>query len=164
MGSSIMARWQSIDAAFPGASMRNIAVGDTQTSYWTTRIPDFTAQSKAQVVLCYCGSNDVNAHIDPEVIIVNLRTIAQAVLGNGQDFIYYAIIKAPQKYGRYAEIDTINQSIADYFDDAIRVIDCNALLCPDLTDVSGCYQADGLHLTDLGYERMALCTRDQFFL
>lgn len=163
IGSSIFAQWAACADAFPGAAVTNRAIGGTTTNDWLTPIAEVLATEQPDLVACYCGSNDVNHGVPATTTIANLRTIAAAVVDAGAVFVFYPVIKAPQKRGHYAHIDAINDAVAAD-PGVLTPVDFNAVVCEQSADIAGYYQPDQLHLTELAYQRMAAHQRDVWWV
>ena len=72
IGSSIFEQWNNIKDLVPGYSVKNCAIGGTTTSYWLEHLADVLTAESTDVVLLYCGSNDVNHGVPEENIIANV--------------------------------------------------------------------------------------------
>lgn len=71
VGSSIFELWANAATVAPGAAVINRAVGGTITSYWKAKLADVLASVSPDVVLFYCGSNDINNCVSGEEIVAN---------------------------------------------------------------------------------------------
>jgi lysophospholipase L1-like esterase len=60
VGSSIFQAWTHAQDIAPGHKVVNRAVGGTTTPYWKDNLTAVLASEAPQVVLFYCGSNDLN--------------------------------------------------------------------------------------------------------
>lgn len=154
IGSSIFEQWETCQRAFPGGIVTNRAVGGTVTRYWVDHGPEALANSPSDYVAYYCGSNDFNHDIHPDQIIANILEFCDMVRSQQAKFIYYFIIKAPQKAGKFEMIDYVNHEIVKSLGSDSDYVDFNPVLCPDFADISGLYVEDNLHLTTEAYCRM----------
>jgi lysophospholipase L1-like esterase len=163
IGSSIFQQWSSAALAFPGANTQNCAVGGTTTDYWVSCINDTLTQHKSDLVAYYCGSNDFNQGISEDTIIRNtLQTFAK-VKEAQRTFIYYTIIKSPQKRGQFQAIDRVNQALTQAIGKTDHIVDLNECLCEEMTDISNLYQDDLLHLTPTAYQKVEAYNRTTFW-
>lgn len=163
VGSSIFEQWFCADAAFPRAEVINKAVGGTQTEYWVSEIEAALEETKPDLVAYYCGSNDLNWEVPLVKIIENTLLAFSAVNATGTSFVYYNIIKAPQKNDKYDVIDEINDSIAEAISGKGKVMDFNPILYGPNIDIDALYVEDLLHLTPEAYRQMSQCNAEHFF-
>ena len=115
VGSSIAEQWSTAPARFaelfPHAGFHNAAIGGTTTEDWRTSLPAVLAAQSPDLVLIYCGSNDVNHGASVTQITDNMVELV-AMCAQVAYCALYAVIKAPQKAGHYADIDAINAAYA----------------------------------------------------
>lgn len=153
VGSSIFQAWANVQAVAPGCQVTNHAVGGTTTAYWVERLAASLGDAAPDVVLFYCGSNDLNAEVPDSEIVENVRlcwSIARQVAPQAR-FVYFSIIKAPQKLGKWAQIDDINAQIRSGLPDDALYVESNAVFFTGEGPVERYFVEDGLHLTDDGY-------------
>ncbi len=161
-GSSIFEQWTSASTAFPGARVINKAIGGTVTADWLNKLEPLLHKEQPQLVCLYCGSNDVSGGIEEKQIVKNILWLYEDVKKQRIDFTYYAIIKAPQKEGRFEDIDRINKAVCQALTGRDSYVDFNPLLfCSERE--KNLYREDRLHLTPAAYHEMARINRDQFW-
>jgi lysophospholipase L1-like esterase len=124
---------------------------------WVERLPDVLAAESSDVVLFYCGSNDLNRDVPHEDIVANVSRYRRSVHERSLTirFAYFGIIKAPQKGGKRELIDRLNERIsAGLPAGGDLYVESNAVLFRDGSPVSRYFVEDGLHLTDEAYDRL----------
>lgn len=156
VGSSIFQAWTNVQAVAPGCLVKNRAVGGTTTAYWVEHLAAALAEVAPDVVLFYCGSNDLNAEVLDSLIVENVGTCWGIVRQMSEEtrFVYFSIIKAPQKYGKWERIDDINAQIRLHLPDGALYIESNAVFFKDGRPVEKYFVEDGLHLTDEAYDTL----------
>jgi lysophospholipase L1-like esterase len=162
IGSSIFEQWQHVSRVMPDCTVKNRALGGTITRYWTERLPKILPQelrdeASPDVVLFYCGSNDLNQDVTEETIIANIL-VCRNILFNQVPkaaFVYFGIIKAPQKFGKWEMIDQINKGVANNLQAVDLYIESNVVFVREGQPVARYFVEDGLHLTEEAYD--ALC-------
>jgi lysophospholipase L1-like esterase len=169
IGSSIFEQWENIASVMPNCAVKNRALGGTITGYWTERLPKMLAQelrdsTSPDVVLFYCGSNDLNHDVSESEIIGNIKT-CRAILSQyvpQARFVYFGIIQAPQKLGKWEMIDRINASVAENLLAGDLYIESNVVFLQGGQPVAEYFIEDDLHLNSEAYD--ALCTYAKPFL
>jgi lysophospholipase L1-like esterase len=157
IGSSIFEQWENIGYVMPDCDVHNRALGGTITRYWTERLPKILPQESPDVLLFYCGSNDLNHDVPESEIIANIlacRAIFSQHVPQAR-FVYFGIIKAPQKFGKWEMIDRINASVAQHLLAGDFYIESNSVFLLAEQPIAHYFIEDGLHLTDEAYD--ALC-------
>jgi lysophospholipase L1-like esterase len=161
LGSSIFEQWSEVARVMPDCAVKNRALGGTITGYWTERLPKMLTQTPREelpdVVLFYCGSNDLNHDVTEGDIVKNIKT-CRAILSERvprAKFVYFGIIKAPQKFGKWEMIDRINAGVADNLLAGDLYIESNVVFLQGGQPVTEYFVEDGLHLNSEAYD--ALC-------
>lgn len=156
VGSSIFAQWSEAQAAAPSHKTINRAVGGTITSYWVEHLASVLKTESPNLVWFYCGSNDFNDEISKTEIVENITACREIVKQYSKDvaFAYFSIIKAPQKEGKYSEIDAVNKAVRSTLSADDLYIECNAVLFGTRT-TQNYYVEDGLHLTAEAYAALS---------
>jgi lysophospholipase L1-like esterase len=157
IGSSIFEQWSEVAHVMPDCNVKNRALGGTITGYWTERLPKMLTQETPDMVLFYCGSNDLNHDVTESEIVANIKT-CRAILSERVPqarFVYFGIIKAPQKFGKWEMIDRINASVAENLLAGDLYIESNVVFLPSGQPVAEYFIEDGLHLNSEAYN--ALC-------
>ena len=153
IGSSIFEQWACVQDAAPDCRVVNRAIGGTITAFWTEHLAAVLTDESPDFVLFYCGSNDLNAEVPSEAIVAHVlacRATLQALVP-GAKLAYFGIIKAPQKLGKWEQIDQINAQIAQGLLPGDLYVESNAVFFPGDTPSEHYFTDDGLHLTDKAY-------------
>ena len=158
IGSSIFEQWNNIKDLVPGYSVKNCAIGGTTTSYWLEHLADVLTAESTDVVLLYCGSNDVNHGVSEENIIANVSQCCKIVhdLSPTTVFAYFSVIKAPQKSGKWELIERLNSAIRIGLPTGDLYVETNDVFFDDKLPMNHFFAKDGLHLTNEAY--LALLT------
>lgn len=153
--------WNHAAEVAPADTIVNCAVGGTVTSYWVENLNGVLAGVQPDVVLMYCGSNDLNGAITEAAIADNLA-LSRALVSHHSAMTRYAwfsIIKAPQKEGKWDLIDRLNAAVRARLLPEDLYIETNALYFQDGQPVSRLFQEDRLHLTGEAYDLLAAYAR-----
>jgi lysophospholipase L1-like esterase len=160
VGSSIFEQWERVADVMPDCTVKNRAVGGTTTDYWVAHLLGVLREETPAIVLLYCGSNDLNnleSNVAEETIVANVIA-CRAILSQeipSAHLVYFGIIKAPQKLGKWAMIDRINAQIADNLPVGDLYIESNAVFFDRDQPVAHYFIEDGLHHNAEAYA--ALC-------
>jgi lysophospholipase L1-like esterase len=153
IGSSIFEQWACVHDAAPDCRVVNRAIGGTITAFWTEHLATVLTEESPDFVLFYCGSNDLNAEVPSEAIIANVlacRATLQALAPDAR-LAYFGIIKAPQKLGKWEQIEQINAAIGAQLAPGDLSIESNVVFFPESAPLAHYFTDDGLHLTDKAY-------------
>ena len=153
VGSSIFEQWPDPAAAAPGRSLRNAAIGGTQTADWLDRLAPALEAHRPREVWCYVGSNDFANGVVADVIERNVVRLAAMVESAGAGFVYFAVMKCPAKRPIWPTIDAYHARLARQL--SRPIVDLNAAV----EGQRGMYQIDGVHLHGAAYDRIAEVTR-----
>lgn len=157
VGSSIFEAWTQLGPFQQSFSISNRAVGGTTTDYWVAQLADILAAESPDLVLFYCGSNDLNNEVPPNDILANLlrcRTIVRQH-SVATAWAYFSIIKAPQKYGKWELIDRLNLASQHSLPTGDLYVETNQVFCADERPIERFFVEDGLHLTAEAYATLA---------
>ncbi len=161
VGSSIFFKWKSCAQDLAPLPVTNRAFGGSRTSDQLFFFSEVVPSSRANLVVWYCGSNDINGKKTPEFIVENTKrwiTQTKSVLPNAH-ILLVSVIRAPQKRKSnfLPQVDEVNKQLLELTTSMknLTYTDVN----PALEDSSGnplaaCYVEDDLHLTPEGYRRM----------
>jgi hypothetical protein len=161
VGSSIFFKWKSYAQDLAPLPITNRAFGGSRTSDQLFFFNEVVPSSRANLVVWYCGSNDINGKKTPDFIVENTKrwiTQTQSVLPNAH-ILLVSVIRAPQKRKSnfLLQVDEVNKQLLELTTSTknLTYADVN----PILEDSSGnplaaCYVEDDLHLTPEGYRRM----------
>lgn len=157
IGSSIFEAWASAPDLFPHWHTVNRAVGGTVTSDWTSSVAGTLDAESPDVVWYYCGSNDLNRDIPQDEIIANVMHCRGEIYRKSTSitFVYFGIIKAPQKEGKWEIIEALNVKIQAELKPGDLYIDTNSIFFPGTEPDTELFIEDGLHLTAKGYTRLS---------
>lgn len=153
VGSSIFADWHNLKQLASHFTISNRAVGGTMTAYWQEHLAAVVTEEAPDVVLFYCGSNDLNDAVPAEVIRAQTLQCCAIVhqCASNAALAYFSIMKAPQKQGKWELIDALNESIRRALPDGDLYIETNAVVFGDEQPVDTFFVEDGLHLTSDAY-------------
>lgn len=157
IGSSIFAEWQSVADIDPTATWLNRAVGGTITADWTGPLRQILRETQPDQLWYYCGSNDINHNLAAQDIAARTTHCRQVLhqFNPTIPFIYFDIIKAPQKMGRWDLVDQINTAVRDQLSPIDRAVDTNAVFLEKGKPVAAYFREDDLHITPAGYTALA---------
>lgn len=159
VGSSIFEQWTDLSADMAPMPVVNRAVSGTVTRDWLGWLPQVIA-TRPQVVVYYCGSNDVSRGEPASAIIDRTNqfiTRLQTALP-GVRFVYMSINKAPEKQERWGVVDEVNAWAKQQAEKNrnIAFVDVNpALFQRDGSPKLDFYVADQLHLRRPAYVEFA---------
>ena len=111
IGSSIFEQWYNYALAFPGRTVKNLAVGGTGTQDWQEKILlPLLQKENPRALIVYVGSNDILMRGEDwiEGNLVSLRETAYS-FSREMQFAYFSIIKAPGKREFWDKIERINR-------------------------------------------------------
>ena len=154
IGSSIMEVWHNFSSLMPGWHVVNRAIGGTTTTYWVERLAAILAEEQPDAVFCYVGSNDVATGASTDDVGEGFRRIREILTAYDSNipFACLAIIKAPQRLGRFDEIAAANAMERKALQPGDLWIDSDPFfLTADDAPIARHYVEDGLHLTTDAY-------------
>lgn len=157
VGSSIFEWWYNAASVAPGAAVINQAVSGTTTAYWVEHLANVLATESPDVVLFYCGSNDINNDVPDETIIAN-TFLCRAIIESWSEttvFGYFSIIKAPQKREHWERIDGLNETIDAGLMEGDLYVETNVVFFAESGPPAHFYVEDGLHLTTPAYSALS---------
>ncbi|MDX2040887.1 MAG: GDSL-type esterase/lipase family protein [Acidobacteriota bacterium] len=157
VGSSIFRLWKNLNAQMTPLPVFNRAFGGSRTADILYYMDKVVLPYEPKIIVYYCGSNDVNADVQPEKIAANFIEFAQRVHAKLPEtkIFYVSINRAPQKMDRWAWVDDANRRIKEFCekDKTLGFIDVN----PALFDKDGkprmeLYLPDKLHFLEPAYD------------
>jgi hypothetical protein len=130
--------------------VKNLAIGGTTTAYWAENIKRHITPNVNHLAF-YCGSNDINQGVAEKIIINQTLTCFEILktINSSIKISYFSIMKSPQKYNFYNEIDNINNSIKNELGEHLY-INLNTIINNDPI----WYLEDQLHLKQIAYQKM----------
>ncbi|MEM1444903.1 MAG: GDSL-type esterase/lipase family protein [Planctomycetota bacterium] len=168
-GSSIFEQWRRAETLVPGASMRNAAIGGTETFDWLRTLGPLLAGHRPRVFCLYLGSNDVGRGRDIEDILTNttrLLDIARET-SPATRVLYFSIIRSADKAARYADLDRVERTVREReaSDAMLSFVDINPVFFASTEDALVAYEAnrmrndlfldDRIHLTEPAYDALS---------
>jgi lysophospholipase L1-like esterase len=155
-GSSIIALWEGLPAFVGSRPVLNTAISGSQTADLIPRLYELALRFSPQMLCYYCGSNDINNALPPQVILANTYQTFAILRAHFPDLrlIYLSIIKAPQKQDRWNWVEQVNSALCQYAEQTggLDYIDINPLFfTPQGSPRAEFYLEDQLHLTTSAY-------------
>lgn len=157
IGSSIFRQWTNLGAQMAPLPVFNRAFGGSRTIEVLHYADTIVLPYAPKLIVYYCGSNDINAHVTPAAIAANFRAFVEHVHARlpATRVLYVAIIRAPQKQEHWDLVDAANALIATYCAShpLLRFVDVN----PAVFDAAGhprmeLYREDKLHYHPPAYD------------
>ena len=156
IGSSIFRQWKNLKEQMAPLPIFNRAFGGSRSAEILYYMDKIVLPYQPKIIVYYCGSNDINANINPEEIAGNFKQFVERVharLPKTQIF-YTSINRAPEKMNRWAEVDAANTLVKEFCakNKLLGYIDVN----PALFDKEGkprmeLYLPDKLHFLEPAY-------------
>ena len=161
VGSSIFKRWTNAVSDLAPFPVTNRAFGGSQTSHQLMFFDQVVTPCHPQLIVWYCGSNDIKGKKDAESILGRTEEWISRVkqIDPATEILLVSVIRAPQKH-RNAQIDVVDVVNRGYEEiartkEGVFYVDVN----PALQSLTGesrveLYVKDGLHLNVEGYHQM----------
>ena len=161
VGSSTFKRWTNAVQDLSPLPITNRAFGGSQTSHQLMFFDQVVTPCHPQLIVWYCGSNDIKGKKDAESILVRTEEWISRVkqIDPATEILLVSVIRAPQKH-RDAQIDVVDAVNRGYEEiartkEGVFYVDVN----PALQSLTGesrveLYVEDGLHLNVEGYHQM----------
>ena len=143
-----MAPWAPIQRGFGGA------IGWNVVEY----LDETVLRHDPGAVVIFVGTNDIAVNLGATVVVDAYRCIVERVaqeLGDDVSVHYIAITPTPLRWAQWEEADQANQQIATLASEwrGLHFIDTTpAFLATGEPPADDLFIADGLHLSDAGYE------------
>ena len=159
VGSSILEQWKDLPGTLFDVPAMNKAVGGTRTWEIHDIIMNHVMPLNPKLLCYYGGSNDINSGESAEEIISRTTATIEGVFAMNPDlsFLYFSIIRAPQKQDKWEVVDSINASIKclEGRFRAFHFLDLNSVFFDDEGRVRDyLFVEDGLHLTETAYKKL----------
>ncbi len=163
-GSSIFVQWKELRLQMDPLPVFNRAFGGSRTWELLHYIDRVVLPYKPAVIVCYCGSNDINAGEPPLQISQRIRRFAEAVHTSlpKTRIVYVSIIKAPQKMSHWDFVEKTNREISDFCTatNYMTYVDVNRMFFKKLGQPRmEVFQPDGLHLIPAAYDELTVLVR-----
>jgi len=161
VGSSTFKRWTNAVTDLAPLPVTNRAFGGSQTSHQLMFFDQMVSPCRPQLIVWYCGSNDIKGKKDPKEVLVRTEEWLDKVkkLDPSIQVLLVSIHRCPQKRkdGQIEGVDAVNRGYQELSKkrEGVFYVDVNSAL----ENVKGeskeeLYVADGLHLNIEGYQQM----------
>jgi lysophospholipase L1-like esterase len=162
VGSSTFKRWTNAVQDLSPLPITNRAFGGSQTSHQLMFFDQVVTPCHPQLIVWYCGSNDIKGKKDPASVLKRTEEWLDKVkqLDPSTQVLLVSIHRCPQKRkdGQLEGVNAVNRGYEELSQrrEGVFYVDVN----PALESVTGeakaeLYVEDGLHLKPSGYEKMA---------
>ena len=162
VGSSTFKRWTNAVQDLSPLPITNRAFGGSQTSHQLMFFDQVVTPCHPQLIVWYCGSNDIKGKKDPASVLKRTEEWLEKVkkLDPSTQVLLVSIHRCPQKRkdGQLEGVHAVNRGYEELSQrrKGVFYVDVN----PALESVTGeskaeLYIEDGLHLNPSGYEKMA---------
>jgi lysophospholipase L1-like esterase len=161
-GSSTIEKWASAQGGFAPQEILNRGIGGSTTLQWLYLCDPFILAYEPQLVVFFCGTNDLGANGTPaqaDEVLANTRYILNRILEKLPDcrIIYLSITKAPSRQGSWAAMDKVNDEIKALAENDPRITyyEMNRLVFTEngAADETK-YEKDRLHLNHAAYVQL----------
>ena len=161
VGSSIFKRWTNSVMDLAPLPVTNRAFGGSQTSHQLMFFDQVVPPCRPDLVVWYCGSNDVKGGQDAVSVLARTRewiAKVQATLP-GAGILLVAVMNSPQKRrdGQGDAVLEVNRGLAGLVDPKARIffVEVNPVFeTPEGKAREDLYLEDGLHLNGEGYRAL----------
>jgi lysophospholipase L1-like esterase len=161
VGSSTFKRWTNAVTDLAPLPVTNRAFGGSQTSHQLMFFDQVVPPCRPQLIVWYCGSNDIKGKKDPQSVLERTEEWLDKVkkLDPSTQVLLVSIHRCPQKRkdGQLEGVDAVNRGYEELSQrrEGVFYVDVN----PALETESGepkteLYVEDGLHLNLNGYVKM----------
>ena len=161
VGSSTFKRWTNAVTDLAPLPVTNRAFGGSQTSHQLMFFDQVVPPCRPQLIVWYCGSNDIKGKKDPASVLERTEEWLDKVkkLDPSTQVLLVSIHRCPQKRkdGQLEGVDAVNRGYEELSQrrEGVFYVDVN----PALETESGepkteLYVEDGLHLNLNGYVKM----------
>ena len=161
VGSSTFKRWTNAVTDLAPLPVTNRAFGGSQTSHQLMFFDQVVTPCHPQLIVWYCGSNDIKGKKDPQSVLKRTEEWLDKVkkLDPSTQVLLVSIHRCPQKRkdGQLEGVDAVNRGYEELSQrrEGVFYVDVN----PALETESGepkteLYVEDGLHLNLNGYVKM----------
>jgi len=161
VGSSIFKRWTNAVTDLAPLPVTNRAFGGSQTSHQLMFFDQVVSPCRPQLIVWYCGSNDIKGKKDPAAVLERTEEWLDKVkkLDPSTQVLLVSIHRSPQKRkdGQTGAVEAVNRGYQELSKkrEGVFYVDVN----PALETESGepkteLYVEDGLHLNLNGYVKM----------
>lgn len=161
VGSSTFKRWTNAATDLAPLPVTNRAFGGSQTSHQLMFFEQVVPPCRPDLIVWYCGSNDVKSGKEPSTVLARTREWigkVQAALPDA-GILLVSVMNAPQKRwdGQSAAVLEVNRGLAAMARDDSRIffVEVNPALEGKKGEArADLYVEDGLHLNIEGYRQL----------
>lgn len=155
-GSSSIRLWKTVVKDFPEYRVLNRGFGGSQISdclhFFDRLVPPY----EPDVIVFYCGGNDINAKKSPETVFKDFKEFAARTRARfpKTQIAYIAIAGNPARWAQVEKVRAANQMIRDFTatQPGLSFIDVfSPMMGPDGTPQPDIFVADKLHMNEKGY-------------
>lgn len=166
VGSSIFRQWKSASADLAPFPVTNRAFGGSHTSHQIRFFEKVVPACRPDLIVWYCGSNDVKNGKAPSEVVAQTRNWIGLVQTDlpGTGIVLVSIMNSPQKRrdGQAEAVLEVNRGLMGLADQVKRIFYLE--INPAFEDGSGApradlYVEDGLHLNAEGYRELTQILR-----
>lgn len=157
IGSSSFRMWHSIATDFRKYCVINRGFGGSQISDVNYYFDEIAAPYNPQMVVLYCGENDLAAGKDVEEVLGELKKFINKVreISDQIPILYISAKPSPLRWNLKNEIDVLNEAASQYCQslDEVYYIDIfNPMLGKNGRPIPELYIEDSLHMSPSGYK------------
>ena len=161
VGSSTFKRWTNAVEDLSPLPVTNRAFGGSQTSHQLMFFEQVVPPCRPQLIVWYCGSNDIKGKKDPHSVLQRTEEWLDKVMkyDSSIQVLLVSIHRCPQKRkdGQIEVVDAVNQGYQKLAQkwEGVFYVDINPALQNSAGESRGeLYVEDGLHLNVEGYHQM----------
>jgi hypothetical protein len=161
VGSSTFKRWTNAVTDLAPLPVTNRAFGGSQTSHQLMFFDQVVPPCRPQLIVWYCGSNDIKGKKDPASVLERTEEWLDKVkkLDPSTQVLLVSIHRSPQKRkdGQIEGVDTVNRGYQELSKkrEGVFYVDVNSALETESGEPkTELYVEDGLHLNLNGYAKM----------
>lgn len=156
-GSSSVRRWEDFARTYHDRTPLQRGFGGAQLGEVAQRTHDLVTRHDPQAVILFAGTNDVEAGVDPTVVVERFRCFRQRVgqeLGWDRPVLFVGITPTPARWDSWeqaAEVNAAVQAIAEDDAGVVYVDVPTAFLATGSPPQGDLFVGDQLHLSSAGY-------------
>ena len=157
-GSSSIRLWTTLEADFEPLHPVNLGFGGSTLAACAWHFERVVLPGRPRALVIYAGDNDLGEGRQPEEVCLFFCALAEKIQQHlpGIPVTFLSIKPSPFRWPIVASIQLANQFIADAIStrSGFQFVDATAaMLTPDGKPDLSLYEADGLHLSPVGYTR-----------
>lgn len=164
MGDSITEGW-NLRTSFPDQDFVNRGIGGQLTWQMVSRFPQDVLAHKPDAVVILAGTNDIGGAMPPDIIVSNIRAMAEAAKGAGARVVVCSVLPvtdalatpgnpqlvrtAKRPPGVILEVNALLRKMTE--EEGITFVDLHQALADEKGTLPAGLTVDGLHLKPEGY-------------